>query len=163
MSMPVNSFTPDMISAERRPFYDGFMDKTGKIASKFVSSNPKPTGQEAGSLINRINQVDFQLGSQLLMMSPDNLFVPIISLQRGSQSTIPDLIENDPLTKGLIIGDDLSPKDANRSSVYKSIIPDCSIVIIINKELVNEKEIEVNELPRSRAARYHEMPSNIAN
>ena len=137
------SFTPDMISAERRPFYNGFVKKTGEIAAKFVSSSPKPQGQETGSLVNRINQVDLQVGSELLTMGPDNLFVPIISLPRGSQNTIPHLIENDPLTKGLIIGEDLSPADANRRSLYKSIIPGCSVLIIINEESVGTEKIDV--------------------
>ena len=134
MSMQPRAFTPDMISAERRPFYDAFVQKTGEIAAKFVRTNPKPNGSIAGSLLDRINQVDVQVGYELLTMNPDNLYVPIISLPRGRLNTIPDLIENDPLTKGLITGDDLLPSNNNRQALYKSIIPDCSVFFNISKE-----------------------------
>ena len=144
-------FTPDMLSIERRPFYDGFIKKTGEIAAKFVSTNPKPQGQVAGILVNRINQVDAQVGNELLTRGSDNLFVPIISLPRGRMHTIPDLIENDPLTKGLITGKDLFPEEQNRKSLYKSIIPGCFILVTIDKESVGGDEVINSYLIGSKA------------
>ena len=71
----------------------------------------------------------------------------------------------------------ITPKDANIKisiATHKEYIAyhdkidcekyDCKKVIEQSKKSLNDKnEDEVNELPRSRAARYHKMPSNIAN
>ncbi|MEK7597396.1 MAG: hypothetical protein AAB441_02005 [Patescibacteria group bacterium] len=129
-----------MISFERRPFYNSFIQKTGEIAAKFVSTDPKPRSQAAGSLLESIYKVDQLIGSSLLMMDPKNLFVQVIALERGNHS-VADLVEHDPLTRGLINGEPVTKTET--SVLYKTTFEELSMLVSNTKKSADGSNVDL--------------------
>ena len=134
MTLMSQTFEPGMLSEARRPFYDAFIKKTGEIAANFVSTNPKPSGIGAKTIMDRINGIDNGLGQGLLTRDPENLAVRVFLVLKSGHP-VSDLIDHEPVTKGLIKGE-VKKQLGDGTLIFETDFKDLFIVVKEETELV---------------------------
>src|SRR3990167_9544199 len=128
MTMGPKPFSPDMLSLERRPFYDIFVALTGQIQARYVSTLPKPDEFSVQQVQGTMLRIDKCIGEGLLTKQLDQLdeiSVTSVGIQHSEGHQI--IFNRDPLTAGFVVG--VSYQIGEDMFLYKTPIDGISLLV----------------------------------